>query len=410
MIYRKKVKNFLKKLIILIFIIALLFSSCGFAESQEDKAVENSKFIGVWFTYKEIEELCINSSNSDELKKNVNEIFVQLKKYKVNNIFLHARAFDDCFYKSLIFPVSEYCRDNYGNLKFDILECFIELAKEQNIAIHAWINPYRIRNDNKTEKIPVNSFAGKIFAENKNDERIIITDNSIFYNPAYPEVQNYVLNGVREILENYEVDGIHIDDYFYPAQNEKIDKFIYNDYIRNGGTLDIADFRRNSVNTLVSSIYSLVKSFDDNILVSISPSADINKNYNESYAAIKLWASTDGYADILIPQLYYGFEHSTMPFDKMLIKWAGLQNDKTKIVIGLAVYKSGTEDGYAKQGSNEWIENCNIISEQIKSINNINCYGWAYFSSSYLLKDINEILNSEKENIITTVNSIGNIM
>lgn len=396
----------MKKIFLLILVVVLLFSSCNFADSQEDKTYQNSIFVGAWFTYKDIEELCNNSNNAEELKKSVNDILAELKKYKVNNIFLHTRAFDDCFYKSSIFPVSEYCKDNQGNLKFDILECFIELAKEQNIAIHAWINPYRIRNDNKVEKVPKNSFAGQILSENNNDERIIVTETSIYYNPTYPEVQNYALNGIREILENYDVDGIHIDDYFYPAKDERIDESIYGDYIKNGGILNLADFRRNAVNTLVSSMYSLVKSYDNNILVSISPSADINKNYNNSYADIKLWASVEGYADILIPQLYYGFEHSTMPFNELINEWANLQNDNTEIVIGLAVYKAGNEDIYAQQGSNEWIENNNILSEQINCINNINIYGWAYFSASYLYKDINEILNNEKENIINTLNLI----
>lgn len=397
----------MKKLFLLFLVIVFMFSSCSFLpETEQDKSTRNEKFIATWFTYKEIQELCNESDTEEELINNINNIFVTLKKYKVNNMFLHVRAFDDCFYSSSIFNVSDYCKDESGNLKFDILNYFIELAEEHNIYVHAWLNPYRIRNDNELNKIAQNSLAGEILAENSNDERIVVTDNSIYYNPSYPEVQKYVLQGIREILENYNVSGIHIDDYFYPTTDEGIDKIIYNNYIKEGGALSLADFRRNAVNSLVSSIYSLVKKYNNDILVSISPSADIEKNYNNSYADVKLWARNEGYADILIPQLYYGFNHSTMPFNDLLNEWMALQNEKTKIVIGLVVYKSGIEDVYAQEGSNEWLENNNIIAKQISHINDANAFGWSYFSASYLYGNISKELENEKNNIIVCVDSI----
>lgn len=405
--FYKKGGKFLKKLFLLILLIVFLFSSCiFFPESQQDKSADNQKFVAVWFTYKEIQELCNESKSEEELKNNVSAILTALKKYKVNNIFLHVRAFDDCFYSSSIFNVSDYCKDENGNLKFDILRYFIEAAEKHNIYVHAWLNPYRIRNDNQTDKVAPSSFAGEMLAENSDDERIIVTDSSIYYNPAYPEVQNYVLKGIREILENYDVRGIHIDDYFYPATDEEIDKSIYNNYNKNGGVLNLADFRRNAVNSLVSSIYSLVKSYDDNILVSISPSADIEKNYNNSYADVELWALNEGYADILIPQLYYGFNHSTMPFNDLLDEWMALQNGDTKIVIGLAVYKAGIEDAYALDGSNEWIENNDIIAKQINQISTAKAFGWSYFSASYLYENISKELENEKNNIIVCIDII----
>lgn len=399
----------MKKILLLILSVILLLSSCSFLpETQQDKSTENEKFIATWFTYKEIQKLCDESDTETELISNINNILITLKEFKVNNIFLHVRAFDDCFYTSSIFNVSDYCKDEGGNLKFDFLKYFIEIAGKYNIYIHAWLNPYRIRNDNQTDKIMPDSFAGEILAENSGDERIIVTDNSIYYNPSYPEVQNYVLTGIREILANYNVSGIHIDDYFYPTTDEKIDINIYNNYIKNGGVLNLADFRRSAVNSLVSSIHSLVKSYNKNILFSISPSADIEKNYNNSYADIKLWAQNEGYVDILITQLYYGFNHSTMPFSDLLNEWMTLQNENTKIVIGLAVYKAGIEDIYAQNGNNEWLENDNVIAQQIYNINNANGYGWAYFSASYLFEDMGEGVENEKNNIILCLDSIWN--
>lgn len=406
-IFYKKGGKFLKKIFLLSLIVIFLFSSCVFLPAtQEDKSADNQKFVGVWITYKEIESLCGESKNEEQLKSNIEAMLITLKKYKVNNIFLHVRAFDDCFYSSSIFNVSYYCSDENGNLKYDVLKYFIEVSEQYNISVHAWLNPYRIRNDNRVDKISKTSFAGELLAENSNDERIILTENSIYYNPAYPEVQNYVLNGIREIIENYNVSGIHIDDYFYPTTNERIDKNIYDDYIMSGGDLSLADFRRNEVNSLISSIYSLVKSYDDNLLVSISPSADIKKNYNNSYADVKLWAQNKGYVDIIIPQLYYGFEHSTMPFDDLLNEWMLLQNENTKIVVGLAVYKAGNEDVYAQEGSNEWLENYDILAKQINCINSEYAFGWSYFSASYLCENVSKALENEKNNMIVYIDSI----
>ena len=141
-------------------------------------------------------------------------------------------------------------------------------------------------------------------------------------------------------------------------------------------------------------------------MVSISPSADIEKNYDNYYADVTLWTQNKGYADIIIPQLYYGFEHLTMPFNELLNKWMNLQSENTKIVIGLAVYKAGKEDIYAKSGSNEWLENTNIIANQINAIYNSNAYGWSYFSASYLYKYSSETLKAEKEKIIYAIDTI----
>lgn len=405
--FYKKGGKILRKIIPIILSITLLFSSCGLSQKNKDNVdEENNMFIATWFTYREIEELCKQSNTEEEFISNINQILTKLTKYKVNNLFLHARAFDDCFYSSSIFPPSEYCKNANDELKFDILKCFIQCAGEYNIKIHAWINPYRIRNDNNISKISPNSFASKILTENSEDERIIITDNEIYYNPAYPDIQNYVLNGIREILENYNVNGIHIDDYFYPTTEENIDKSIYKEYLEMGGYLNLDEFRRNAVNSLISSIYSLVKSYDEDICVSVSPAADIEKNFNSCYADVELWAKNEGYCDILVPQLYYGFNHSTMPFSELLSEWLALNNDNTKIAIGLALYKAGNEDVYAGNGTNEWKENSDIISQQIDLINSTQAIGWAYFSSSYLYSTVSEGVEKEKNNIMLRINEI----
>lgn len=379
------------------------FYGCQQDKLYEDESVEvQEDIVGVWINYNEIHSLVSKCSTTEELNEEINEMLSEFVKYKINTVFLHCRAFDDCFYSSEIFTPSIYCCDDSGNLKFNVLDAFIENSAKYNIEVHAWINPYRIRNDNNADLINKNSLAGKWYEQNALDQRIIITENSIFYNPASIEVQKYILDGIKEILNNYSIDGIHIDDYFYPTTDESIDTEFYLEYINNGGTLSLENFRRENINTMISSIYSIVKSYGEDMCFSISPSADIETNYSTFYADVELWASEHGYADYLIPQLYFGFEHETMPFADLLIKWSELKLENVKIAIGLSVYKSGEVDVYAKSGSNEWIDNSNILKKQIDSIlNNQSLDGYAFYSSKYLLNNYNLNLENEKLNILS---------
>ena len=380
-----------------------LFSGCEKTTNEitEKPKQTNKNIIGVWINYNEINNLINNCETQLELDYKIISMLNEFSKYNINTIFLHSRAFDDSFYNSKIYQPSDYCINN-NELKFDILQSFIDCGSDFNIEIHAWVNLYRIRKDNNTNLINRNTLAGEWYAENTNDQRLIITNDSIFYNPAYIEVQKYVLCGIKEILDNYNVDGIHIDDYFYPTTNENVDSEIYNDYIENGGKLSLADFRRQNVNSLIMSIYSLVKSYSQDLCFSISPSADINSNYNTHYADVKLWTSQKGYTDYIIPQIYFGFEHETMPFESVLDEWIKLKTDNTKIAIGLSIYKAGELDTYAKSGSNEWVENSDILKRQISLIESIDLLdGYSYYSSSYLTNDYNENLKQERLNIVS---------
>ena len=394
----------MKKFLALILAFVFLFSGCENSSNENIEIVnpKNENIIGVWINYNEIYSIIEACETQPQLNEKINSMLNEFQKYNINTIFLHTRAFDDCFFNSEIYPPSAYCVNDEGKLKFDVLKSFIDCSKDLNIEIHAWINPYRIRKDNKTDLINKNTLAGELYAQNPEDQRLIITDNSIFYNPAYIEVQKYVLSGIKEILDNYNVDGIHIDDYFYPTTSETIDTEIYNEYTKNGGSLSLADFRRQNVNSLLTSIYSLVKSYNQNLCFSISPSADIDADYNSHYADVKLWVSQKGYADFIIPQIYFGFQHETMPFEKVLNDWANLKTDNCKMTIGLSVYKSGEIDSFAKSGSNEWIENTDILKRQIQIINNNeHLNGYSYYSSSYLINDYNENLIQEKQNLLS---------
>lgn len=358
-------------------------TSCIREKSEsENKTTNNDKIIATWINYNEINNLIKKADTINEFNKLVERVIIKLSEKGINNIFLQVRAFDDCFYNSELTPVSIYCYDDNSKLKFDILDVFTKIGHLHNIKIHAWINPYRIRNDGNLSKINYDSFSYKFL--NIESDILIKGQEYIYYNPSSVTVQKYVLDVVREILTNYKVDGIHIDDYFYPDTDESIDKISYNNYIDSGGQLSLPDFRCVSVNSLLSALYCLVKCFDDKLVFSVSPSADIEYNYDCCYADIVLWANSTGFVDYLVPQIYFGFNHKTMPFEKVLCEWMKLKNHNTKIIIGLAIYKCDKIDEYALSGKNEWIENQDIISRQIKMVDDYSADGYSYYSASYL--------------------------
>lgn len=391
----------MKKILIIVLIVLIFFCSCGTKEKKE--TAENdvqSKFVGVWMNYSEIGDVLSDVKGKNDLILKINYILDIFIEYKINNVFLHARAFDDAFYSSEIFIQSKYSY-NADNEFVDFLSVFISCAHKKDIKVHAWINPYRISNKNDIEMIDKMSYAGKILAANPEDERIIKCENGMFYNPVYTDVQNHIITGVREIIENYFVDGIHFDDYFYPTTDSAIDNGFYKEYMATGGNLSLNDLRRVAVNSLILSVYSLCK--QNSITFSISPSADIIKNFNNNFASVEQWITDYGYIDLIIPQMYYGFQNETMPFDRCVEEWSKY-NKNNKIVLGLAVYKSGIVDEYALSGENEWIENSDIISRQIQMSNNNQFAGVAFYSASYLYKE-NDSVQSEKENIIQIVSN-----
>ncbi len=354
-----------------------------------------NKIYAVWLTYSEISSL-VKGKSEAEYRESLEDLFNTLKENKINTIFYQCRAFCDSFYQSDIFPVSKYITAESNVLSFDPFEIFLEMSRTYNISVHCWINPYRISYEVEFKTLPKNSPARKLYKENKN--ALIICNNGIFLNPATDEARKLVLSGIREILHRYKVNGIHFDDYFYPETEDINDENLYKEYKKNGGNLSLEEWRRENVNVLISSVYSLVKSKNESLVFSISPSADIEKCKNIYYADVEKWCREEGFVDLIIPQIYYGFQNEKMPFEEVLSEWEKLASQgNIKMVCGLATYKCGKIDGYAGRGKKEWTENVNILSRQYEQMQESPVWqGFSLFSYSFCFGD-NVSENSKKE-------------
>lgn len=376
----------MKRLVILFctVILCAAFSSCnlltssdsGNLEFNENAAYESnmtdsgdSSFI---FTYLSYMELAVNDSNKSEkaYKKYISSLFESMKEIGVTDCFVQVRPYGDAFYASGLFPKSEYCR----MADFDVLSAVISCAKAYDIDIHAWINPYRC-GDNWS-----------YFAFKKGSEELIETPSGVYFNPSSLKVQRLIIDGVKELIEGYDIKGIHIDDYFYPSDVNSADKESFDNYRKSSGKLSLSDWRRENVNSLIASLYSAVKSYNEDMIFSISPGGDIDKDINELYADVKLWCQKEGYCDLILPQLYFGFNNESLPFEKLLSEWIEIMGEnKNKLIPVLALYKSGKEDIYAgEKGKSEWQENSDIIKRQYECIKKQECVGFGLYSGSYI--------------------------
>ena len=174
---------------------------------------------------------------------------------------------------------------------------------------------------------------------------------------------------MAEIIERYDVDGVHIDDYFYPTSDESFDEVSY--LALNEKKLSLGDFRRENTTRLVKSIYDTVKFQNSSLLFGVSPSGNTTRNYSELFADVESWCR-DGYIDYLCPQIYFGFEHATHPFYEVLSEFSEIaRGTSVSLIIGITLEKAdngyrGIADTWAGTGGDEWIEQKNIIKRSLE--------------------------------------------
>ncbi len=385
----------MKRFFALLVCICLLFlSACG--DSTEERKENEDEIRAVWISVYDMADF--KGMSEGGFRAKAENMFKDISERGFQHVFVQVRPSGDALYKSEIFPWSKYISGEEGKSPgYDPLTIFLNVAHSHNLKIHAWINPYRVSGTSSDmEKLSENNPAREMYRNNASD--IYLSTSGIYYNPASERVQKLILDGVRELVKNYDIDGIHIDDFFYPTTDEEIDKNEFAEYRENSGADSLEVWRRNQVNAFVAGMYSAAKSEDENIIVSISPSADINADENVHYADVALWCSESGYCDWIIPQVYYGFKNEYLPYRQSVSEWCKLvTNENIKLVIGLASYKCGAEDLYAGKGKDEWQTNDNILCEQLKYLRKKDCDGFSFFSYNSL-QLANETMKKEWEN------------
>ena len=376
----------MKKILIIILVLFIGMYMFYYMNKKEDNNIINNFEEDRYVFISYIDYSYLKGKDENILKEEINKMVLNIKENNFNCIILQVRAFSDAIYYSKIFSPSLHIVNNENDkLKLDMLDYFIKLSHENNIKLIAWINPYRIRSNNDISSISGNNIVNKYL----NTSSVEIK-NGIYFNPAKDEVLDLIIKGVLEIVKNYDVDGILYDDYFYPSKTCDLND--YKLYKLNGGLKSLEDFRRDNINKLIRKTYEKIKEVNSDVLFGISPSGNMNNNYNAEYLDIN-YLIENKIVDFIMPQIYYGFDNTNLPFVNTVNSWSNLVKDTNiKFYVALALYKSGLEDKYAKVGINEWINNNDIISKQIiVSRNTYNYEGFSIFRYDYLF-------NSKKDN------------
>ena len=371
--------------------------------NKEDGALkEKAGFSnGLWLSYIEIRELLKRPEN---FKGEFAKVIENCKKLKINQLYIHVHSHCDSIFKSDFYPLTKEAK----KYDYDVFEYMINRCKKAGIKVHAWINPYRVSATTEDINSLSKSSPAYIWLKDKNpkNDRNVVFYNGIYLNPGEAEVRQLVIDGIKEIIKKYNVNGIHFDDYFYPTTKKELDSESYQAYCDSTEVpLKLAAWRRSNVDALVSDCKTAIALSNKSLIFSISPAASIKMNYRSYYADIEGWVKK-GYLDEIIPQLYFGFNHpqEEFRFENLLNEWINLsqKNKKVRLTIGLGAYKIGTE---SESDGTEWKKNNDILARQKKLCYKFNDVdGVVYFSYSSLFST-NKANTAERNNLIKVMNS-----
>ena len=295
---------------------------------------------------------------ADELRTEIDAIVEGASEIGLDALYFQVRPECDALYASNIFPVSKYLSSD-GTLTLDCLEYMVSAAHAKGIAVTAWINPFRVTVNKATlSDLPVSSPAATTLYDD-----VVSYGGKLYFDPASPAVRRLICDGVAEIVENYDVDGIIFDDYFYPYVVYETDAdgnsiaAAFDDaksFAASGGT-SLADFRRENVNALIKDVYLTVKDARASCRFGVAPFGiwknDDGSNggsmtsglesYSELFCDTLAWVE-GGYVDYIAPQIYWRCDSLTASF-KVLAAWweKKLERSSVDLLISHAAYCYG---------------------------------------------------------------------
>jgi uncharacterized lipoprotein YddW (UPF0748 family) len=297
----------------------------------------------------------------DAQQKEARSIITQARSLGLNTIILQVRPAADALYASQLEPWSEYLTGEQGKAPeplYDPLAFWIEEAHRAGLGLHAWLNPYRARHASAQTPLAASHL------RNTRPELVKTYGDQLWLDPGEPGAAEHVLAVVLDVARRYDVDGVHIDDYFYPypiknSAGERVDfpdDPSWQAFLAAGGTLSRADWRRRNVDGLVERLYREVHRLKPHVRVGVSPfgigrpdrrppGVEGFSQYDELYADVERWLE-QGWMDYLAPQLYWKRGSTGQPFGPLLDYWQA-QNPKGRHVWpGLFTSRTGSSDAW----------------------------------------------------------------
>jgi len=361
------------------------------------------EFRGVWVaTVENIDWPSTQHLTNDQQKKELTALLDEHQQSGINAIMLQIRPAADAFYAKSREPWSKWLSGTQGqapNPAYDPLEFAITEAHKRGMELHAWFNPYRATNDNKFAALSPEHIT------RIKPEWFFIYGGIKLFNPGIPEVRDYIVKVFLDVVDNYDIDGIHMDDYFYPY---KIEGQHINDteaFKAYGSGFDnINDWRRHNVDTLIQMLSDSIHKHKPHVKFGISPfgiwankfqnpeGSETNggSSYYELFADSRRWIK-EGWVDYINPQLYWPIDDRSAAFNKLLDWWSDNTYNR-HLYIGMAAYRiNERRKGRFKDPA--------AMPDEIKYLrDNPRVEGSVYFSSKSLLNNPLGITDSLREN------------
>ena len=326
------------------------------------------EFRGMWIaTVANIDWPTESGLTTQQQKNELTEMLDEIVALGLNTVIFQVRTSADALYQSQHEPWSSYLTGTQGQAPdpaYDPLAFVIQESRRRGLELHAWINPLRASHP---------SYEGPLDPDHVSQTLPQATPrygNMLWMDPGHPDTLQQTLAVVEDLVANYDLDGLHIDDYFYPYPQEgedgqRIDfpdQQTFADYQAGGGKLSRDDWRRDNVNRMVKAMYRTIKRIKPHVKFGISPFGIWRPGHPEyvkgmdQYAAIyadaKLWLE-QGWCDYFVPQLYWNIQNPDQSFIGLLDWWNQITPDDRHLYPGL--YTSRTADGSARQFDGEQI-------------------------------------------------------
>ena len=362
------------------------------------------EFRGVWVaSVSNIDWPSKKGLSTPEQQAELRAIFGKAAELNLNAVIFQVRPMADALYKSELEPWSEYLTGALGQAPsplYDPLELAVEEAHKRGMELHAWFNPFRARHPSSTSPIPENHLI------KRRPDLAKRYGTHYWLNPTSKEVQDHSMRVILDVVRRYDVDGVHIDDYFYPYKekgpNGKAlpfpDDDTWQEYQLASGTLRRADWRRAAINRFVERMYREVKQAKPWIKVGISPFGIWRPGYPpgitglnafaELYADSRLWFQ-EGWCDYLAPQLYWPIHQEQQSFPKLLAWWNEQNQERRHLWPGL--YTSRVTGAAKDWPSQEIVEQIKITRRNPATNGNI------HFSMHALLHNTGGIADALKQ-------------
>jgi uncharacterized lipoprotein YddW (UPF0748 family) len=311
------------------------------------------EFRAVWVaTVENIDYPSKRTLTTEEQKKEFIRVLDMHRQNGLNAVIVQIRPAGDAFYPSQFEPWSEYLTGKQGqqpSTLYDPLQFMIDEAHKRGMEFHAWLNPYRaVFNVTR-------SSVAESHITRKHPEWFVTYGTTKYFNPGEPAVIGFVETVVKDIVERYDVDGIHMDDYFYPYKIPGKEFPDNSTYARYGRGMNKADWRRSNCDSIIRHIGQVIAQTNGRVKFGISPfgvwrnksqdpigsntRAGMN-NYDDLYADILLWLK-NGWIDYVVPQLYWETTHALCPFETLAQWWSDYSFGR-HVYLGHGIYRAGS--------------------------------------------------------------------